>query len=174
MDITEIWGTKENIGPLEIAARSAVMFLLMVFMIRLSGMRPFGKGDVFDTVLTILMGAVLARGIVGATPFFSAVTAGIVIIGIHIILSNISFYNHKIGRVIKGKPIVLYRNGEFDRKNMDKVNITQHDIQEQLRVELNTDSLDEVEAIYFERIGKVSFVKKKPCPASPSPSQGGV
>ena len=160
MDIMQFWGVNDNIRLIEIAGRSADILILIIVMIRFSGMQAFGKGDLLDTVVTILLGAVLARGIVGATPFISAVISGFVIIGIHIILSNLSFYNHKIGQAIKGQPIVLYRNGEFNWKNMNKVNITQHDIQEQLRVELNTESLDEVEAIYFERIGKVSFVKK--------------
>jgi hypothetical protein len=38
----------------------------------LSGMRPFGKGNAFDNIIIILLGC-LSRGVVGATPFFSAV-----------------------------------------------------------------------------------------------------
>ena len=161
MDLRQIWGTQEEIGLLECAARAAVMFVLMIIMIRLSGMRSFGKGDVFDNILTILLGAVLARGIVGATPFLSALAGGITIMVIHNLLSNLSFYHRWIGRVVKGKCMLLYKNGEFNRENMKTTNITEHDIAEQMRLKLNTNSLDEVEEIYFERTGKVSFVKKK-------------
>lgn len=159
MDLIKIWGTIENIGIGEIAARAAAMFVLMIVMLRVSGMRSFGKGDVFDTVLAILLGAVLARGIVGATPFLSAVAAGITIMAIHNLLSRLSFYNRWIGRTVKGEAMPLYRRGEFIQDNMRKADITKADIQEQLRVKLNTASLDEVEEIYFERTGKVSFVK---------------
>jgi uncharacterized membrane protein YcaP (DUF421 family) len=161
MDLTEIWGTKEDIGILECAARAAVMFVIMVVMIRLSGMRSFGKGDVFDNILTILLGAVLARGIIGATPYLSAVAGGATILLVHSLLSNLSFYHKWIGRVVKGKCMILYRNGEYHRENMNTANITENDIQEQLRLKLNANSLDDVEEIYFERTGKVSFVKKK-------------
>jgi uncharacterized membrane protein YcaP (DUF421 family) len=161
MDLRQIWGTHDEIGLLECAARAAVMFVLMIIMIRLSGMRSFGKGDVFDNILTILLGAVLARGIVGATPFLSALAGGITIMIIHNLLSNLSFYYRWIGRVVKGKCMLLYKNGAFDRENMKTANITEHDIMEQLRLKLNANSLDEVEEIYFERTGKVSFVKKQ-------------
>ena len=80
---------------------------------------------------------------------------------IHNLLSNLSFYYHWIGRVVKGKSLLLYENGQYNRNNMKKANITQNDIMEQLRLKLNMSTLDEVEQIYFERTGKVSFVKKK-------------
>src|ERR1043165_1576056 len=98
MDITEIWGNNDNIGPLEIAARSVVMFVYLTILLRISGMRPFGKGDVFDNILTFLLGAVVARGIVGATPFISACVSGIVLVGIHTLLSKLTIYNKLIGR----------------------------------------------------------------------------
>lgn len=160
MDLTKIWGTVDDIGIGEIAARSAVMFVLMILMLRVSGMRSFGKGDVFDNILTILLGAVLARGIVGATPFLSAVAAGVTILFVHNLLSRLSFYNKWIGRAVKGEAKKLYANGEFDWDNMRNADLTKADIDEQLRVKLNTSTLQEVEAIYFERTGKVSFVKK--------------
>jgi len=160
MDLTGVWGVKDDITIPEISLRAAVMFLAMILMLRLSGMRSFGKGDVFDNILTILLGAVLARGIVGATPFLSALAGGVVIMLIHNLLSNLSFYHRWIGRAVKGKAMILYQNGDFLWENMNKANISKNDIEEQLRVKLNTNSLEEVDEIYFERTGKVSFTKK--------------
>ena len=50
MDVTQVWGNKDAIGSLKIAARSAVTFAYMTGLLRITGMRPFGKGDVFDSV----------------------------------------------------------------------------------------------------------------------------
>ena len=161
MDLREIWGIKEDITIPEIAVRAAVMFLLMVVMIRATGMRSFGKGDVFDNILVILLGSVLARGIVGATPFLSAVAGGVIITGVHLLLSNISFKSHKIGKLVKGTHFPLYNNGQFNEHNMDKANISKHDIEEQMRLKLHNTSLDNIEAIYFERTGEISFIQAK-------------
>lgn len=167
MDLRNIWGFIDNIGIGEIAARAAAMFVIMMVMLRLTGMRSFGKGDVFDNVLTVLLGAVLARGIVGATPFFSAVAGGITLMLIYALLSRLSFYNRLLGRVIKGQCLLLYNNGEFVQDNMKKADITRHDIDEQLRINLKTGTLEEVEKIYFERTGEISFVKKGPASLPP-------
>src|SRR4051812_39264854 len=96
------WGINENISPLEIAARSAVMFVIALLLIRMAGMRPFGKGESFDQIITFLIGGILSRGVVGATPFFSTVISMVVIIMVHKIFSKLSIYNKWFGQKVKG------------------------------------------------------------------------
>lgn len=160
MDITQIWGNKEVIGPLGIAARSVVMFAYMIFLLRITGMRPFGKGDAFDSVLTILFGAVLARGIVGATPFVSAMVSGAVLVALHFFCAKLTFFSRKAGKILKGKPHLLYKDGQFEKENMQKVCITEEDMVEELRITVQEKDLTKMKEVYSERTGKVSFVKK--------------
>ena len=155
------WGINENISPLEIAARSAVMFVIALLLMRMAGMRPFGKGEPFDNIITFLIGGILSRGVVGATPFFSTVFSMAVILIIHNILAGLSVYSKWVGAKVKGEKIVLFREGVFIKKNMNSTNITEHDILEDLRLELQSDSLDAIKEVYMERSGKISFVKKK-------------
>jgi uncharacterized membrane protein YcaP (DUF421 family) len=159
--MNEWWGINENISPLEIAARSAVMFLIALLLMRMAGMRPFGKGEPFDNIITFLIGGILSRGVVGATPFFSTIASMIVIIVIHKILAKLSIYNKWFGAKVKGERILLYRDGMFMKENMNRVNITEHDILEDLRLEAQLDSLEKIEEVYMERTGEISFVKKE-------------
>ena len=155
------WGINENISPLEIAARSAVMFVIALLLMRMAGMRPFAKGVPFDNIITFLIGGILSRGVVGATPFFSTVASMIVIIVIHKALAKLSIYSKWFGKQVKGERVLLYRDGMFMEKNMQEANITQHDILEDLRLEVQLDSLDKIQEAYMERSGKISFVKKE-------------
>ena len=75
--LNKYWGLNEDITPLEILARATVMFLVAFVVIRLAGMRPFRKNNPFDLVIAFLIGGILSRGVVGATPFFSALIGGI-------------------------------------------------------------------------------------------------
>jgi uncharacterized membrane protein YcaP (DUF421 family) len=153
------WGVNENIAPLEIAARAAVMFLIALLLIRLAGMRPFGKGESFDKIITFLIGAILSRGVVGATPFFSTVAAMIVIILLHKLFSKLSIYSKWFGAQVKGHSIVLYEKGEFLETNMHRTNITKHDVMEELHLCCQTDKLDNIREIRMERTGEISFIK---------------
>jgi uncharacterized membrane protein YcaP (DUF421 family) len=159
--MNEWWGINENISPLEIAARSAVMFLIALLLMRMAGMRPFGKGEPFDNIITFLIGGILSRGVVGATPFFSTVISMIVIIIIHKALAKLSIYNKWFGARVKGEKILLYRDGSFMKKNMAKTNITENDILEDLRLVAQADSLNAIREVYMERTGEISFVKQE-------------
>lgn len=155
------WGINENISPLEIAARSAVMFVIALLLMRMAGMRPFGKGEPFDNIISFLIGGILSRGVVAATPFFSTIISMVVIIVIHKLLAKLSIYSKWFGAQVKGEKVLLYRDGVFMKANMNKVNITEHDILEDLRLEVQLGSLENIEEVYMERTGKISFVKKK-------------
>lgn len=158
--LNEWWGVNNEISPMELAARSLVMFLIALVLVRYSGMRPFGKGNAFDNIITILLGGVLSRGVVGATPFFSAVAGGIVIILVHKILAKASYHNKVLEFLTKGKSLILYSNNSFVKENMEKANITKEDIREELRLRCNICSFDTIEEVFIEKTGELSFIKK--------------
>ena len=64
-------------------------------------------------------------------------------------------------REVKGEKVLLYRDGNFLKQNIDRVNITEHDILEDLRLNVQMNSLEKIKEAYMERTGKISFVKKE-------------
>ena len=163
-NLTEWWGYKDNISPLEVAARALVMFAIMLLLLRFTGMRSFSKGSVFDNLIIILLGAVLGRGVVGGTPFFSALGGGIALLLVHKLISRLTFYNKWAGRQLKGTPTVLYSDGKFLYDNMKECDISEHDILEELRLSCQCKSLDGFAEVYMERSGKISFIKSSSPP----------
>lgn len=159
--LTQWWGVKDNITPFEVILRGATMFIVLLVLLRSTGMRPFGKGSVFDNVIIILLGSVLGRGVVGGTPFFSALIGGIVLLLIHKFISRLTFYNKWAGRHIKGNAVALFEKGKFLVENMKDCDITENDILEELRLNLHKNKLDEIEYVFMERSGKISFILEK-------------
>lgn len=159
LSITDWWGIHEEISPWALMARASVMFLIILLMIRIVGMRPFSNANPFDTIITILIGGILSRGVVGATPFFSTVAGALALILLHRLFSFISFYNRKFERSTKGKSYILFRDGQFLKDNMEAVSITEHDVYEELRLKTHQNSLDSIKEIYIEKNGELSFVK---------------
>src|ERR1044071_2858216 len=143
----EWWGVNEHISVGEIACRSLVMFIICLVLIRISGMRPFGKGNAFDNIITFLIGAVLARGIVGATAFIPTVVSGLVLVLTHRILGELCVKSTFFEEFINGKSGILYKGGNFFKRNMDRANITRKDILEELRLKCHQVNLDDIEEI---------------------------
>lgn len=136
------------------------MFFIALALIRIAGMRIFGKKTAFDNILVIMLGAILARGIVGASSFFSAVAATSVMVIIHRILGWLAMTHAWVGMIVKGYRRSLYKDGEFHFSNMQLTSISKDDVMEGVRLGIHTDKLDDVKEIYMEKNGQLSVVKK--------------
>jgi uncharacterized membrane protein YcaP (DUF421 family) len=160
MNLHELFGSGENLTPLQMAVRSFVMFFIALALIRIGGMRIFGKRTAFDNILVIMLGAILARGVVGASPFFSTVAAAAVMVVIHKILAWLAMKRIWVGMIVKGYRRSLFKNGKYNLKNMKITSISKDDLMEGVRLQINSDTLDDVKEAYIEKNGQVSIVKK--------------
>jgi len=162
MNINEIFGSGEDLSPVQMAARAFVMFFIALMLIRLAGMRIFGIKTAFDNILVIMLGAVLSRGVTGASPFFSTVAAAAAMIVVHKILAWLAMKHVWVGKIVKGYRRSLYHNGEMREDNLRKTLISKDDLMEGVRLEINKNSLDDVEQIFIEKTGEISVVKHSP------------
>lgn len=161
MDIlTTFFGHGKDLNSLQMICRSIVSFFLTLIMIRIAGIRTFGKKTPFDNVIIILLGSIFSRVVVGASAFIPTTLACFVFVGIHRLLAWISFYNDTVGRWVKGEASTLYTDGRPNRENMRSANVSDKDLLESVRQQINQDSFDNVREIIQERNGEVSVVKK--------------
>ncbi|HEV8286307.1 MAG TPA: YetF domain-containing protein [Chitinophagaceae bacterium] len=160
MNITELFGSGESLTALQMGVRSFVMFFITLALIRIAGMRIFGKKTAFDNILVIMLGAILARGVVGASPFFSTVAAATVMVIVHKILAILAMKHVWVGKIVKGIHRSLYKNGEINWKNMRIASISKDDLMEGVRLEINSDSLNDVKEAVIEKNGQVSVIKE--------------
>ncbi|CAL1517819.1 YetF domain-containing protein [Chitinophaga sp. MM2321] len=156
-----LFGHGEHLTILQMSCRAFIMFFITLALIRLGGMRIFGKKSSFDTIIVIMMGAILARGVIGASPFFATVAASVVMVVIDRILAWLSMKSYKVACIIKGEPILLYENDKIIWENMKLTSLSKEDLLESLRLETNESSLEFIECARMETNGRISFVLKK-------------
>jgi len=60
---------------------------------------------------------------------------------------------------IKGKAVVLVENGRLQRKNMRLNHISEHDLEEDMRLDAATEDLSKIKIARIERSGDISFIK---------------
>ncbi|SRR5258706_10397944 len=159
--IHELLGRGEDLTSLQMSVRAVIIFFVTLILIRIGGVRMFGKRSAFDTILMITLGAVLSRAIVGASPFLAVIAASTVMVIIHRLLGFLSVKSRIIELVIKGGHTVLYRNGKIIRRNLEKTSISESDLMESVRLETKDSSLDKIEEAYLEDNGRISFILKK-------------
>ena len=159
--IYELFGQGQNLNALQMSLRAIVIFFIALTLIRYTGMRAFGIETAFDTCIIIMLGAVLTRAIVGASPFIPTVAASVALVTVHKIIATISVNNQMISHLVKGTPYSLYKEGKLNDKNLKKCMLSFGDIMEEVRLKLNQNNLDDIDEIFMERTGKISVIKKK-------------
>jgi len=156
-----VFGEGKDLNALQMTSRAVLLFFITLVLIRIAGIRTFGKKSAMDNVIIIMLGSILSRPVVGASAFFPTVTGCLAFVLVHRLLAWISFYSDFIGKFVKGEKACLYANGTFNKKNMRRACISDKDIKEGVRLAINEESLDHVEEIFIERNGEISVIKKK-------------
>ncbi len=144
---------------LQCSARGLIVFVATVVMVRLSSKRSLAEKTAFDAVLVVIIASVLARAINGSAPFFPTLGTGFVLVVLHRLLAVIAYYSHGFGILIKGKPVVLVQNGRLQHKNMGLNHISEHDLEEDMRLDAGTEDLFKIKIARVERSGDISFIK---------------
>lgn len=153
-------GHGQQLTALQMSVRAFSMFFIMLVLIRLAGMRTFAKKSAFDNILVIMLGAILARGVVGASPYWSTVAAATVMVALHRIIALLSVKSKIIEKWVKGTYIKLYQDGHLINKNLQKTGMSENDLHESLRLETKKLSLKEIDTAFMETNGRISFILK--------------
>ncbi len=144
---------------LQISIRGVIVFAATLVMVRISSKRSLAEKTAFDATLLVIIASVLARAINGSAPFFPTLGTGFVLVLLHRSLALTAYYSHGFGILIKGKAAVLVENGKLQRRNMSLNHISEHDLEEDMRLDAGTEDLSKIKIARVERSGDISFIK---------------
>ena len=156
-----LFGEGSDLTMLQMCMRTFATFIIMLILIRLSGMRTFAKRSPFDTIITIMLGAVLARGVVGASNYFDTVAASVVMVAMHRTIAWLSVKNKTFEKLVKGTYTMLYHDGALISNNLERSGMSENDLHESLRLETKKLTLDEIDTAFMETNGRISFILKE-------------
>lgn len=145
---------------IQISLRGIVVFLVTLATVRLGHKRSLSRKTPFDAVLLVILAAVLSRAINGSAAFFATLGGGVVLVLLHRLFAFLTFYSHRFGILVKGKPDVLVRDGQFDLPMMWRNHISKHDLDEDMRLNAHSDDFSGIRLARVERSGDISFIKK--------------
>ena len=155
-------GKPTELTALNVSLRSLLIFLVGLALVRIGDRRSLSEKTAFDAIFIVLLGSVLSRAINGSTAFLTTIVAAVALMVIHRIFAFGACKSHWFGKLIKGQPVTLVRNGEIDWAQMKRKLVSKHDLEEDLRLDAKTDDISAIQLARLERSGDISFIKKKP------------
>ncbi|MES2376815.1 MAG: YetF domain-containing protein [Bacteroidota bacterium] len=158
--LKDIFGEGKDLNVLQMSCRGIVVFIIALALIRLSGRRSFGIRTPLDNIISISLGAILSRAIVGASAFLPIIVCCFVIVILHRAFSWLVVNNKAFGRFIEGDKILLYEDGRFIKENMERGLLCEEDTMQGIRKSALTEDMSIIDKVYMERNGEISSIKK--------------
>jgi len=154
-------GKATQLTVLNISLRGFLIFVVGLALVRIGDRRSLSQKTAFDAIFIVLMGSMLSRAINGTAPFFTTIAAAITLMVVHRIFAFGAHKSHAFGKLIKGQPITLVRNGEIDWKRMKQNLVSQHDLDEDLHLSAKAEDVSVIKIARLERSGDISFIKRE-------------
>jgi uncharacterized membrane protein YcaP (DUF421 family) len=158
--LIEIFGQGKELNPLQMSCRGILVFIIALVLIRLSGRRSFGLHTPLDNIITILLGAILSRAVVGVSPFVPVIVACFVIVLLHRLFGWFIVLSPKFADTLEGDKILLFENGDFIDKNMRHALLSEEDFMQGVRKSAQTEDMKKIDKVYIERNGEITAIKK--------------
>lgn len=145
---------------LNVIFNTALMYCVVIIVMRLTGKRQIGELSIGELVVTVLISDLASLPMQNPDiPASHAIVAIVLLVGMEMLLSLLSMHSVRLRKVIGGTPTVLIQNGKIDQQAMKKVRFTVDDLMEDLR-QGGALTPDEVEIAVLETNGKLSVFLK--------------
>lgn len=152
------WGSGRDLDALQMASRAFVIFFIALVLIRISGRRSFVRHTAFDNIVVIILGAVLARPIYGASPFGPVVAGSTVFVVVHRLIGIVTARFPMLERIVKGRSYMLWKDGKLHERAMLRNELSRGDLDAAVRIQMHRPGYTDVAEIHVETSGELSII----------------
>lgn len=140
--------------------RTVILYIIVVFGIRLMGKRQLGELQPSELVVTIIISNIATLPIEEIdTPLFLGVLPILSLVTFEVIMSTINLKSRRIRRIFSGSPIVVIHNGVIDQQKLLDLRFSIDDLMAQLRSK-DIYAVEDVDFAVVETTGKLSVYQK--------------
>lgn len=140
--------------------RTIILYILVVFAIKLMGKRQISDLQTSELVITILISNIAAIPMQNTQqPLLTGVVPIGILVCCEIFVSYLMLKNTKIRQLICGKPVIIINDGKIQQDSLKYLRLSVEDLFEQLR-QLDVFALEDVSFAIMETNGQMSVLKK--------------
>lgn len=140
----------------ELIGRVTVIYVSLLFLLRLSGKRQLGQLTPMDLLTMLLVSETVSPALTAGD---DSVTGGLIaaaaLVALSVGIAAASYSSRRFERVVEGSPVILIRDGVIDRRVMAAERITDAELAIALRRE-GIEHSSEVRLAVVEPSGEIS------------------
>lgn len=140
--------------------RTIILYIIVIFAIRLMGKRQVGEMQPTELVITILVSAVASVPMQNLDiPLLYGIVPVLTLISAEIFMSFLSLKIPRFRQILTGKPVLLISNGHINQKALKQTRLSVEDLQEALRLK-DVFDISNIRLAQIETNGQLSILLK--------------
>lgn len=141
--------------------RSVILYILVIFSVRLMGKRQLGELQPSELVITILISNIATLPLEDTDiPLLLGITPILALVCFEVIISCVNLVFPKFRKMICGSPKIVIRNGKTDPNTLRELRFSIDDLMMSLR-EKEVFNIEDVQFAIVETTGNISVMKKQ-------------
>jgi uncharacterized membrane protein YcaP (DUF421 family) len=148
-------------GPVEVAIRTAIVYLFLVVGLRLAGRREVGQMSILDLVVILIIANGVQNAMIGQN---TTLVGGLVSAGTLIILDRtldaVLRRNRRVARVLEGEPILLVSGGRVLERALSTASLERSELDAAVRAH-GVASVSDVSLAVLETDGSISVIPRE-------------
>ena len=130
-------------------------YATLIFMLRVSGKRTLSKMNMFDWVVTVAMGSIMASVLVSdGVSYLQGITAFATLIAAQFVVTSLSVRSETFASWVKASPTILYYRGEYLHEAMRKQRVPMSEVLSAIR-QSGQGAPREIAAVVLEASGEL-------------------
>lgn len=147
---------------LEIAVRTAVMYLYVLFFARVVGHRAVGQISAFEFIAVIVVSSAAGDAMFYPhVPILHGIVVLTVVMLLHRIFGHVTTWSERAEDVVEGEPLLVVKNGHVVDEALGAGSLSRRELMMLLRVQ-GHQNLGEIEKAFFEPSAQISVFSFPP------------
>jgi len=140
--------------------RAAVVYVVLLVLVRMTGKRTVGQFTPFDMILLVLLGSAVQNSLLGDDiSLLGGLILAVTLIALNWSVGFVSARSRTIDSLVEGEPVLLARDGKVFHGVLKREEISPKDFDEALRGQGLLDAA-KVRCAFLETDGKISIIKR--------------
>src|SRR5213594_4846202 len=144
----------------EIVLRTAVVYVVVLVLLRAAGKRELGQMSPVDLVVILVIANAVQNAMTGGdNSLIGGIIAATTLVTVNIAFSRVGHRVPYLKHLFESQPTPLMRQGKLIKRNLERENVEEDELMMAAR-EHGLDDLAGVDAAYLERDGSISIIPK--------------
>jgi len=157
----------------EVVLRTAIVYLFIVFVLRITGKREVGQMSVLELIVILVISDAVQNSMVGDnTTLWGGLVAVLTLLALDYTLKAVSRRSKRVREAIEGEPRLIIRDGRLLQHAIDQEGLDMEEVRAAVRSHGVADIKD-VRIAVLETDGSISVIPRDDVPTSNRPPEDG-